>query len=137
MSISFHYYTCLSSIFSISFQNFLLYFPHLIAIRRAFLPCFPYHFIIQLSFVSWVLSILFHISTWVSSIFFISFHYFLMYFPNFPYHFTFQLTFFPYFPAIYPFPAILYSLSVSYNLIIFYVLALSPFICPFPTILFS
>jgi hypothetical protein len=67
----------------------------------------------------------------------ISFHYFLLYFPNFPYHLTFQLTFFPYFPVICPFPAILFSLSVSYNLIIFYEQALSLVICPFPAILFS
>jgi hypothetical protein len=33
--------------------------------------------------------------------------------------------------------AILFSLSVSYNLIIFYELALSLVICPFPAILFS
>ena len=36
-----------------------------------------------------------------------------------------------------PFPAILFSLSASYNLIIFYELALSLVICPFPAILFS
>jgi hypothetical protein len=47
MAISFHCLTCLSSIFSISFHNFLLYFPYLIAIRLAFLPCFPYHFTFQ------------------------------------------------------------------------------------------
>ena len=35
------------------------------------------------------------------------------------------------------FPAILFSLSVSYNLIIFYELALLLVICPFPAILFS
>jgi hypothetical protein len=36
-----------------------------------------------------------------------------------------------------PFPAILFSFSVSYNLIIFYELALSLVICPFPALLFS
>jgi hypothetical protein len=41
-------------------------------------------------------------------------------------------SFFPYFPVICPFPAILFSLSVSYHLIIFYELALSLVICPFP-----
>jgi hypothetical protein len=35
------------------------------------------------------------------------------------------------------FPAILFSLSASYNLIIFYELTLSLIICPFPAILFS
>ena len=35
------------------------------------------------------------------------------------------------------FPAILFSLSASYNLIIFYELALLLVICPFPAILFS
>ena len=35
------------------------------------------------------------------------------------------------------FPAILFSLSACYNLIIFYDLALSLVICPFPAILFS
>jgi len=39
--------------------------------------------------------------------------------------------------VICPFPAILFSLSASYNLIIFYELALSLVICPFPAILFS
>jgi hypothetical protein len=32
LSISYHFSTCLSSIFSISFHNFLLYFPNLITI---------------------------------------------------------------------------------------------------------
>ena len=36
-----------------------------------------------------------------------------------------------------PFPAILFSLSASYSLIIFYELALLLVICPFPAILFS
>jgi hypothetical protein len=35
------------------------------------------------------------------------------------------------------FPAILFSLSASYNLIIFYELALSLDICPFPAIFLS
>ena len=39
--------------------------------------------------------------------------------------------------VICPFPAILFSLCASYNLIIFYELALSLVICPFPAILFS
>jgi hypothetical protein len=39
--------------------------------------------------------------------------------------------------VICPFPAILFSLSASYNLIIFYELALLLVICPFPAILFS
>jgi hypothetical protein len=39
--------------------------------------------------------------------------------------------------VICPFPAILFSLSASYNLIIFYKLILSLDICPFPAILFS
>jgi hypothetical protein len=57
-----------SSIFFISFHNFLLYFPNLFTIRLAFLPYFPYLFTIRLAFL-----------------------------PYFPYHFTFQLTFLPYF----------------------------------------
>jgi hypothetical protein len=40
-------------------------------------------------------------------------------------------------PVIYPIPAILFSLSASYNLIIFYQLALLLVIWPFPAILFS
>ena len=39
--------------------------------------------------------------------------------------------------VIFPFPAILFSLSASYNIFIFYELALSLVICPFPAILFS
>jgi hypothetical protein len=39
--------------------------------------------------------------------------------------------------VICPFPAILFSLSASYNLIIFYELVLLLVICPFPAILFS
>jgi hypothetical protein len=67
LSISYHYSTCLSSRFSISFHyflpyfpnlftiffvffischNFLLYFPNPTTIRLAFLPYFPYHFTI-------------------------------------------------------------------------------------------
>jgi hypothetical protein len=34
------------SIFSISFHNFLLYFPYLITIQLGYLPYFPYHFTI-------------------------------------------------------------------------------------------
>jgi hypothetical protein len=37
LSISYHYSTCLSSMFSISFHNFLLYFPNLITIQLGFL----------------------------------------------------------------------------------------------------
>jgi hypothetical protein len=37
LSISYHYSTCLSSIFSISFHNFLLYFPNLFTIQLTFL----------------------------------------------------------------------------------------------------
>jgi hypothetical protein len=36
--ISYHYSTCLSSIFSMSFHNFFLYFPILITIPLAFFP---------------------------------------------------------------------------------------------------
>jgi hypothetical protein len=36
LSISYHYFTCLSSIFSISFHNFLLYFPNLFTIQLIF-----------------------------------------------------------------------------------------------------
>ena len=39
--------------------------------------------------------------------------------------------------SLWNFPAILFSLSASYNIIIFYELALSLVICPFPAILFS
>jgi hypothetical protein len=42
LSISFHYSTCLSSIFSISFHNFLPYFPFHFTFQLAFLPYFPY-----------------------------------------------------------------------------------------------
>jgi hypothetical protein len=53
-------------------------------------------------------SLSFHCSTYFSSIFFISFHNFLLYFSNLitiqlgfiPYHFTFQLSFLPYFPYL-------------------------------------
>jgi hypothetical protein len=44
------------------------------------------------------LSISYHYSTYLSSIFFISFHNFL---PYFPCHFTFQLTFLLYFPYLF------------------------------------
>jgi hypothetical protein len=40
-----------SSIFSLSFHNFLLYFPNLIAIQLGFVPYFSYHFTIQLGFL--------------------------------------------------------------------------------------
>jgi hypothetical protein len=40
LSISYHYSTYFSSIFSISFHNFLLYFPNLFTIRLGFLPYF-------------------------------------------------------------------------------------------------
>ena len=40
-SISFHYSTYFSSIFSISFHNFLLYFPNPFTIQLIFLPYFP------------------------------------------------------------------------------------------------
>jgi hypothetical protein len=73
LSISYHYSTCLSSIFSISFHNFLLYCPNLLTIRLAFLQYFSY-----------LLTIFFCI--------FLSFFYFLLYFPNL---FTIQLTFLP------------------------------------------
>jgi hypothetical protein len=39
-----HYSTCLSSIFSLSFHHFLLYFPNLITIQLGFLPYFSYYF---------------------------------------------------------------------------------------------
>jgi hypothetical protein len=65
-----------SSIFFISFHNFLLYFPNLFTTRLAFLPYFPNNLT-------------------MSSIFSLSFHYFLLYFPNV---FTIRLTYLPYFP---------------------------------------
>jgi hypothetical protein len=40
-----------SSIFSISFHNFLLYFPYHFTIHLAFLPYFPYQFTVQLIFL--------------------------------------------------------------------------------------
>jgi hypothetical protein len=49
LSIPYHSSTCLSSIFSISFHNFLLYFPTFFNIQLGFLPYF---------FIS------FHYSTW-------------------------------------------------------------------------
>ena len=49
--MSFDYSTYVSSIFFISFHNFLLYFPNLFTIRLAFLPCFPNYFTIQLMFL--------------------------------------------------------------------------------------
>ena len=67
--------THFSSVFSISFHNFLLYFPYLFTIQLTFLLHFPILFTI-------------------SSVFCISFHNFL---PYFPYFFTIQLTFLPYF----------------------------------------
>jgi hypothetical protein len=89
-SISFHYSIYFSSIFSISFLNFLLYFPNPFTIRLYFLPYF-------------------HIISLFSSIFSLSFHYFRLYFPNiftnrvtylpyFPNHFTIQIVLLPYFP---------------------------------------
>jgi hypothetical protein len=42
----YHYSTYFSSIFTISFQNFLLYFPYLFTIQLTFLPYLPYHFTI-------------------------------------------------------------------------------------------
>jgi cytochrome b subunit of formate dehydrogenase len=62
-----------SSVFFISFQYFLPYFPMIFTIFSG----------------------IFHIISQFSSIFFIPFHYF---FPYFPYHFTIRLTFLPYFP---------------------------------------
>jgi hypothetical protein len=40
-----------SSIFSLSFHYFLLYFPNLFTIRLTYLPYFPNHFTIQLVFL--------------------------------------------------------------------------------------
>jgi hypothetical protein len=49
--ISFHISSCLSSIFSISFHNFPLYFPNRFTIQLGFLPYFSYLFTIQLTFL--------------------------------------------------------------------------------------
>jgi hypothetical protein len=48
--MSFHYSTYFSSIFSLSFHNFLLYFPNHFTIQLIFLPYFLYHFTFQLAF---------------------------------------------------------------------------------------
>ena len=48
---TFHSSTWVSSIFSLSFQNFLLYFPNLITIQLGFVPYFSYRFTIQLGFL--------------------------------------------------------------------------------------
>jgi hypothetical protein len=69
LSISYHYSTYFSSIFSLSFHYFLLYFPNLFTI---------FFCIFQ-----------------IISLFNLSFHYFLLYFRN---YFTIQLIFLPYFP---------------------------------------
>jgi hypothetical protein len=60
----FSQFNLLSSIISMSFHYFLLYFPYLITIRLAFHRYFPYNFTIQPTF-----------------------------FPHFPYLFTIQLIF--------------------------------------------
>jgi hypothetical protein len=83
LSISFHYAICLSSIFSISFHNFLLYFPNLFTFRLTCLPYFSYLFTFQLIFLPYF-SYLFTIQ--------------LAFLPYCPYLFTIKLAFLPYFP---------------------------------------
>ena len=51
LSISYHYSTYFSSIFFISFHNFLLYFPNLFTIRLTYLPYFQNHFTIHVIFL--------------------------------------------------------------------------------------
>ena len=74
--MSFHYSTYFSSIFSLSFHNFLLYFPNHFTIQLIFLPYFLYHFTFQL-FPCCPYLITIQLT-------------FLPYFPN---HFTIQLIF--------------------------------------------
>ena len=74
--MSFHYSTYFSSIFSLSFHNFLLYFPNHFTIQLIFLPYFLYHFTFQL-FPCCPYLITIRLT-------------FLPYFPN---HFTIQLIF--------------------------------------------
>ena len=101
MAISFHYLTCLSSIFSISFHNFLLSFAYLIAIRLAFLPSFPYHFTIQLTFLPY---------------FPYHFTFQLGFLPFFLYHFTFHLGFLPYFSYLSLFSSVFSKFSISFHI---------------------
>jgi hypothetical protein len=75
--------TYFSSIFSISFHNFLLYFPNFFTIQLTFLSSFPYHFTSQLTFLPYC--------PYLITIR-------LDFLPYFPYLFTIQLTFLPYFP---------------------------------------
>jgi hypothetical protein len=51
LSIFFNISTCLSSIFSISFNNFLPYFPYHFTIQPTFLLHFRYLFTIQMVFL--------------------------------------------------------------------------------------
>jgi hypothetical protein len=118
----FHFSTCLSAIFSISFHNFLLYFPYLLTIfchifliiSHFNLLFFHNFYIISLSILPFFCIFLLNSEkTWkiwkkskwnvkwygkygrnTSWIvkFSVSFNYFL---PYFPYYFTFQLTFLP------------------------------------------
>ena len=67
-SLSYHYSTCLSSLFSISFHYFLPYFPYLFSS----LLSISFHYS---TYFSSVYSISFHYSTYFSSIFSKSFHY--------------------------------------------------------------
>jgi hypothetical protein len=52
---NFHILSLFSSIFSISFHNFLLYFPYLFAIQLIFLSYYSYLFTIQLIFLPYCL----------------------------------------------------------------------------------
>ena len=83
---TFHSSTWVSSIFSLSFHNFLLYFPNLITIQLGFVPYFSYHFTIQLGFLPYF-SYLFPIQ--------------LTFLPYFPDLFIIQLTFLLYFPNLF------------------------------------
>jgi hypothetical protein len=79
---NFHIISQFSSILSISFHNFLLYFPNLFTIQTLVSSIFSYLFTIQLSFLPYFPYL---ITIWFTFL------------PYFPYHFTIQPTFLPYF----------------------------------------
>ena len=106
----FHNSTWVSTIFSLSFYYFLLYFPNLFTIQLTFLPYFSYLFTIQLTFLPYfpyLFTIRLTFLLYCPYLITIRLA-FLPYFPNhfaiqliflpyFPYHFTFQLAFLPYY----------------------------------------
>ena len=135
ISKSFYYSTYLSSIFSLSF-HYLTY------LSSIFFISFHYsNYVSSVLFISFhystyfssVFSISSHYSTWVSSKFFISFHYSRNIRSNVTRRASPETGSHVTGSAL----GVLSRTSGSYNLIIFYELALSLVFCPFPAILFS